>query len=99
MSDKKSNINRLSDYLFVCEDGKRVVGQAPNIPIIIVFICIGIGMVFRTGIINFISELGFIVAMSWWSWLEFADGVNRFRKLLGIAGFVLVVLAIFRLFG
>ena len=33
----------------------------------------------------------FVVGLSIWSYLEAVDGVNLFRRILGLAGFVLVL--------
>ncbi|MBH99577.1 MAG: hypothetical protein CL467_03140 [Acidimicrobiaceae bacterium] len=38
-----------------------------------------------------VADSVFVVGLSIWSYLEAVDGVNLFRRILGLAGFVLVL--------
>ena len=68
------------------------VGQAPNLPLIVVILAALVGRVVEEGSgVNRIADAAFVASLSIWSYLEAVDGVNAFRRLLGIAGFAVVL--------
>ena len=68
------------------------VGQIPNLPLIVVIVAAVVGRMTEQGsVTNRISNSVFFVSLSIWSYLETFDGVNVFRRVLGIAGFVVVL--------
>ena len=68
------------------------VGQAPNLPLIVVIVAAVVGRITEQGsVTNRIVDSVFFVSLSIWSYLETFDGVNVFRRVLGIAGFVVVL--------
>ena len=68
------------------------VGQAPNLPLIVVIVAAVVGRITEQGSVpNRIADSVFFVSLSIWSYLETFDGVNAFRRVLGIAGFVVVL--------
>ena len=68
------------------------VGQAPNLPLIVVIVAVVAGLTTEQGsITDLIADSVFFVSLSVWSYLETFDGVNAFRRALGIAGFVVVL--------
>ena len=68
------------------------VGQAPNLPLVAVIVAAVVGRVTEQGsVTNRIADSAFFVSLSIWSYLETFDGVNAFRRVLGIAGFVVVL--------
>ena len=68
------------------------VGQAPNLPLIVVIVAAVVGRITEQGsVTNRIADSVFFVSLSIWSYLETFDGVNAFRRVLGIAGFVVVL--------
>ena len=68
------------------------VGQAPNLPLIVVIVAAVVGRITEQGsVTNRIADSVFFVSLSVWSYLETFDGVNAFRRVLGIAGFVVVL--------
>ena len=68
------------------------VGQTPNLPLIVVIVAVVVGRMTEQGsVTNRIADSVFFVSLSIWSYLETFDGVNAFRRILGIAGFVVVL--------
>ncbi len=72
------------DRIFRDDKGEFVIGQMPNLPIIIWFVASILKLVFPKG--NIYAGLDFVAAASLtiWSLLEIFQGVNYFRKGLGI---------------
>mgnify|MGYP000987476832 CR=1 FL=1 len=68
------------------------VGQTPNLPLVTVAFAAVVGRITeQESIINWIADSAFFVSLSIWSYLETFDGINTFRRVLGIAGFVVVL--------
>ena len=68
------------------------VGQAPILPLIVVILAALVGRVVEEGSgVNRIADAVFVASLSIWSYLEAVDGVNAFRRVLGIAGFAVVL--------
>ena len=68
------------------------VGQTPNLPMVAVIVAAVVGRITEQGsVTNRIVDSVFFVSLSIWSYRETFDGVNAFRKVLGIAGFVVVL--------
>ena len=71
------------------------VGHAPNLPLIVVIVAAVVGRITEQGsVTNRIADSIFFVGLSIWSYLETFDGVNAFRRALGIAGFVVVLMCL-----
>ena len=68
------------------------LGQTPNLPLIVVILAALVGRVVEEGSrANRIADAVFVASLSIWSYLEAVDGVNAFRRVLGIAGFAVVL--------
>ena len=68
------------------------VGQTPNLPLIVVIVAVVVGRMTEQGsFTNRIADSVFFVSLSIWSYLETFDGVNAFRRVLGIGGFVVIL--------
>ena len=68
------------------------IGQAPNLPLIVMILAALVGRVGEEGSEgNRGADAVFVVSLSIWSYLEAVDGVNVFRRVLGIAGFAVVL--------
>ncbi|MDP6287695.1 MAG: hypothetical protein QF548_07440, partial [Acidimicrobiales bacterium] len=66
--------------------------QAPNLPLIVVVLSALVVRVAEKGSgVDRIATSVFVVSLSIWSYLEAVDGVNAFRRLLGIVGFAVVL--------
>lgn len=91
-------MKNLFNKLFLTKDGHFVVAQKPNTPIIAALMLYIVSLFPLKGIIIEISYLGSNLAIIYWSMMEFAYGVNLFRKILGTIVFSIVlynVLAIY----
>ena len=68
------------------------VGQAPNLPLVVVIVAVVVGRIAEQGsVTNRIADSVFFVSLSIWSYLETFDGVNAFRRVLGIGGFAVIL--------
>jgi hypothetical protein len=72
------------DRIFRDDKGKVVIGQAPNLPIIIWFAASVLKLAFQRGGIYAGLDFVALVSLTVWSLLEIFQGVNYFRKGLGI---------------
>jgi hypothetical protein len=72
------------DKTFRDGEGNIVVAQAPNPPLIVWLVASLLSLVFTTGKIN--SGLDFVAnaALFTWAWMELFQGVNYFRRTLGL---------------
>jgi hypothetical protein len=76
--------NTLFDKIFRDSDGNIVIAQMPNLPIIVWVTASLLKLVFPTGEINtFLDALAF-GSLFTWAWLELFQGVNYFRRALGL---------------
>jgi hypothetical protein len=69
------------------------VGQAPNPPMIVALIALILSLVLLDGSLSFAIARGvFLIAFTVWAWEELSDGVNGFRRGLGAAGLLVVLI-------
>ncbi|NMG08352.1 hypothetical protein [Brasilonema sp. UFV-L1] len=76
--------NTLFDKTFRDSDGKIVLAQMPNLPIIVWFTASLLKLVFTTGEINTGLDVLANGSLFTWAWLELFQGVNYFRRALGL---------------
>jgi hypothetical protein len=76
--------NAFLDNFFRDKDGQVVIGQPPNIPIIIWLVASLLQLVFKTGQVNSGLDILAIGSLLVWSILELFQGVNYFRRTLGL---------------
>ncbi len=81
------------EKIFKTKGGKIVIWQFPNIPIIVWGVSLVITKIFNEGTIHTLASTISFGAIFTWAYLEIFQGVNYFRRALGI-----VVLAV-TLFG
>ena len=68
------------------------VGQAPNPPLIVAMIGLVLSLILPDGSLSYAIARGvFLIAFTVWAWEELSDGVNGFRRCLGAAGLLLVL--------
>ena len=81
--------------IFKDKNGKIVIVQKPNLPIIVWFVSfIASYLPFRDSVLSFLELFSFGVLFTW-AWLEIFSGVNIFRRLLGLT--IMISLLIIRL--
>jgi hypothetical protein len=69
--------------LFRDKNNNVVLFQKPNLPIIVWLVCLTGGK-FTNGDLQTFFELVGFGAIFTWSWLEIFQGVNYFRRILGL---------------
>lgn len=83
--------NTLLDRIFRDESGKIILAQFPNPPLITWLAGTLLKLFFTTGSINSGLEILTFGALFTWAWEELFQGVNYFRRILGL----LVLLTLF----
>lgn len=80
--------NTLFDQVFRDDEGNVVIAQPPNLPLIVGVVTSLLQIIFSTGKIHLGLELIAFGSLFTWAWEELFQGVNYFRRALGL--FVLV---------
>ncbi|MDF5709910.1 MAG: hypothetical protein PUP90_20135 [Nostoc sp. S4] len=83
--------NTLFDQTFRDSEGKIVIAQAPNPPIILWAVASLLTLVFTSGKINVVLDVLANGSIFTWAWLELFQGVNYFRRALGLAVFIAII--------
>lgn len=81
----------LFDKIFRDSNGNIVIAQPPNLPIILWGITTLLKLVFTSGKINIALDVVSYGILFTWAWLELFQGVNYFRRTLGLIVLVGVV--------
>ena len=69
---------------FKTKEGVIVIGQTPNASFVVFIVAKILQIVSKGSIDHLFSMIAFGVLFTW-AWLELFDGVNAFRRLLGLA--------------
>ncbi|MEH1949716.1 MAG: hypothetical protein V7K77_22605 [Nostoc sp.] len=77
--------NTLVDKTFRDSNGKIVVAQMPNPPLILWIVASLLTLVFTSGKINTVLDFLANGSLFTWAWMELFQGVNYFRRALGLA--------------
>ena len=77
--------NTLVDKTFRDNDGKIVLAQMPNLPIIVWIVTSLLSLILTSGKINTVLDVVANGSLFTWAWLELFQGVNYFRRALGLA--------------
>ncbi|WP_254567005.1 hypothetical protein [Oscillatoria sp. HE19RPO] len=88
--------NSLFNQTFRDDEGNIVIVQPPNLPVLVATTTTLLTLVVPRGTLH--TGLDAIAFGSWftWAWLEIFDGVNYFRRALGL--FVLIAIIASRVF-
>ena len=78
----------LFDRIFRDPEGKIVIFQMPNLPILVGSTAALLQSVLPGGEIQTVSSLVACGALFTWAWQELFEGVNYFRRSLGLVGLV-----------
>jgi len=70
--------------IFHDADGKIVLAQTPNLSLIVWGVASLLQLIFTTGKVNTGLNVLAFGALFTWAWLELFDGVNYFRRALGL---------------
>ncbi len=85
--------NTLFDQIFCDSDGNIVLAQMPNLPIIVWIAASLLKLFFTTGKINTGLDALAFGSLFTWAWLELFQGVNYFRRALGLGVLIGVMLS------
>ena len=88
---KKAKLPTLISRLFIAKDGKYVVLQFPNAPLMVAIVAYGLRLVTDAQPLS--NYLGVVIDISLgiWAIMEIIWGVNLFRRIFGLVviGFIL----------
>ena len=76
------------DRTFRGSEGKIVIAQMPNLPLSVGIVASLLTLIVTTGKINLGLELVAFGSLFTWAWQELFQGVNYFRRALGLIGLV-----------
>ncbi|MCC5643554.1 hypothetical protein LC607_11470 [Nostoc sp. CHAB 5824] len=83
--------NTLVDKTFRDNDGNIVLAQMPNLPLIVWIVTSLLTLVVPSGKINTALDLVAYGSLFTWAWLELFQGVNYFRRALGLVVLVGII--------
>jgi hypothetical protein len=90
--------NTLLDRLFRDGTGEIVIGQLPNLPIMIWVSVTLLKLVFKAGQVKIVLDMLAFSSLLYWSFLEITQGVNYFRRDLGIVVLITLITSIVQQF-
>ena len=76
--------NTLFDSTFRDSEGQIVIAQPPNLPLIVGIVASLLKLIVPTGEINLALDLVAFGSLYTWAWEELFQGVNYFRRALGL---------------
>ena len=79
------------DRTFRDSEGKIVIAQPPNLPLIVGISASLLKLVVTTGQIYLVLDLVAFGALFTWAWEELFQGVNYFRRGLGLIALVALI--------
>ncbi|MFB2834763.1 hypothetical protein [Floridanema evergladense] len=83
--------NTLFDQVFRDSEGNIVIAQPPNLPLIVGITSILLEIIFPTGKLHLGIDLIAFGSLFTWAWLELFEGVNYFRRALGLIALVALI--------
>lgn len=87
--------NTLVDKTFRDSNGKIVLAEMPNPPLILWIVASLLTLVFTSGKINTVLDFLANGALFTWAWMELFQGVNYFRRALGLV--VLIAMIVYKI--
>ncbi|MFN6469144.1 MAG: hypothetical protein RMY36_005635 [Nostoc sp. SerVER01] len=91
MENTGNTENTLFDKIFRDSNGKIVLAQPPNPPLILWAVASLLSLILPVGKINTVLDVLADGSLFTWAWLELFDGVNYFRRALGLAVFIVII--------
>ncbi len=89
----------LFDRLFRDGTGEIVIWQTPNLPILVWVSATLLKLVFQTGQVKLVLDLLAFSSLLYWSFLEITQGVNYFRRDLGVVVLIGLMISVIQQFG
>jgi hypothetical protein len=87
----QSTETTLFDRVFRDSQGNIVIAQPPNLPLIVGIVASLLKLVVTAGTINLALDLVGFGALFTWAWEELFQGVNYFRRGLGLIALVALI--------
>jgi hypothetical protein len=81
----------LFDRIFRDSEGNVVIAQMPNPPLITGLVATFLQIIFPSGSIHTALYLVGFGALFTWAWQELFEGVNYFRRALGLIGLLSII--------
>ncbi len=81
----------LFDKVFRDSEGNIVIAQPPNLPLIVGIAASLLKLIVTTGQIYLVLDLVAFGALFTWAWEELFQGVNYFRRALGLIALVALI--------
>ncbi len=81
----------LFDRIFRDREGKIVIAQMPNLPLLVGLAATLLHFILPSGKIQTASDLVAFGTLFTWAWQELFEGVNYFRRALGLIGLVSII--------
>jgi hypothetical protein len=78
------SLKRAWAWFFHDDSGKIVIAQFPNVPLVMAGLAYGLRSLAH-GRVAHGADLVFVGMIFVWAWLEITEGVNGFRRFLGVA--------------
>lgn len=78
---------------FTDKHGKIVLLQAPNAPLIVGGIAMLLSWILPYGTANFVAALVAFGALFTWAWLEITEGATLFRRAIGCAVLIWLIVS------
>lgn len=75
------------------KDGKIVIGQAPNVPIVLWFVCMLVARIVPDTSLRNGFEFLSVAFLFTWAYLEITEGSSYFRRVLGAVVLVGIILS------
>jgi hypothetical protein len=89
----------LFDRLFKDGTGEIVIGQPPNLPILIWLSATLLKFAVKNGQVKLGLDLLAFSSLLYWSFLEITQGVNYFRRDLGVVVLIALIISVIQQFG
>jgi hypothetical protein len=83
--------NTFINKTFRDSNGEIVLAQMPNPPLIVWIVASILALVFTEGKINTVLDVLANGSLFTWAWMELFQGVNYFRRALGLAVFIGII--------
>ena len=91
MENTENTQTTLFDKTFRDSNGEIVIAQMPNLPLIVFLVATILSLIFTNGKINTALDILANGSLFTWAWMELFQGVNYFRRGLGLAVFIGII--------
>lgn len=83
--------NTLFDKTFRDNEGNIVIAQPPNLPLLVGITATVLNLIVRSGNIHIAIDAIAFGSLFTWAWQELFEGVNYFRRALGLLVLIAVI--------